>query len=580
MYLVWPFPPASHALASPATIAPRSIDGTQCGFQGNNDIYGVGIRVGLYAQILAVWFANYFLFSKAQVLRDSVSIFSVALLIIALISAANPQDVYAIEGFILLQMLAWSCLMGVRANSSHAKGILSNGSLFRKGVCEIVNLVNIILHVWFWWVGIDHMKTMPCGTHVLLYVLKTDMFGWARKAMMTMSLLFLLCTVYWTSVGLPRSWAMWRISTARQEFAEAVRIWETLDSKTLDHVITLEPKAEDTGCGCGCDNMDDACSRRSCVLCSPIESHFGFDRGTEPTSHFNAPLPISTDEIDSAKSIKLSFEQEADGSTAEPTILLEVYESEVYIQHCISASPYQVNADGRPTGFAVIIKSILFPARYRIGACTNGLPSWFQCYFKICMLLLTCRFPPQALAVYSHLRQSRLLDPLNGPFQLYAAVTYKPAGGRDLPNWSSVSLASSLLLAEANVPKRVGSRWYYMSLDLVIHIIVILQVELTLDWNNVRGSSGSFMSVGQLIPFIVGVGGLLFVGSGWSMRAWKKWKKGADASSGWERNDVLAGENNTDEKCGESFGLGEDISRYYASWRESRKGLLSSRAQA
>ncbi|XPS73225.1 hypothetical protein M3J09_005375 [Ascochyta lentis] len=80
MYLL---PSAPHALAHTATIFSRSTNEVQCGFEGNNDIYGIGIRIGIYAQILAVWFANYFLFSEAQVLRDFVSIFSVAPLIVA-----------------------------------------------------------------------------------------------------------------------------------------------------------------------------------------------------------------------------------------------------------------------------------------------------------------------------------------------------------------------------------------------------------------------------------------------------------------------------------------------------------------
>lgn len=226
----------SSTLSQPPGIFTRSTIGPQCGFEGNNDIYGIGIRIGIYAQILAVWFANYFLFSEAQVLRDSVSILSVALLIVALIYAANPQDVYAVEGFVLLQILAWSCIMGVRAKSSYNKGIFSRGSLLRKVVCEIVNLVNIGLHVWFWWAGVVQMKETPCGTYIMMYVLKTGMFGWARKVMMTMSLFVLCCTIYWASVELLRPWTTWRISKTREEFVEAVKSWEQATSEQVELV--------------------------------------------------------------------------------------------------------------------------------------------------------------------------------------------------------------------------------------------------------------------------------------------------------------------------------------------------------
>jgi hypothetical protein len=196
-------------VSSPSISTPNIIDhvvtttiitNSTCGFEGNNEIYGIGIRIGIYSQILAVWFANYFLFSEAHVLRDSLSIFSVALLIFTLIYSTNPSDIYAIEAFVLLQILPWSCMMGVRAKSSYSKACFSRESLIRKAVYEVVNLVNVCLHVWFWWAGVGKMKKTPCGTWVMMYVAKTSLYGWARKVMMAMSLFVLCCTVYWVAV--------------------------------------------------------------------------------------------------------------------------------------------------------------------------------------------------------------------------------------------------------------------------------------------------------------------------------------------------------------------------------------------
>lgn len=82
--------------------------------------------------------ANYFLFSEAQVLRDSVGTFSVALLIVTLIYAASLQDVYAVEGFVLLQSLTWSCIMGGKAKSSYSEEIFSRGSFLRRSVWDVV----------------------------------------------------------------------------------------------------------------------------------------------------------------------------------------------------------------------------------------------------------------------------------------------------------------------------------------------------------------------------------------------------------------------------------------------------------
>jgi hypothetical protein len=581
MYIL-PSQPLIFTRAQPSDTLPRSTIDPQCGFEGNNDIYGIGIRIGIYAQILAVWFANYFLFSEAQVLRDSVSIFSVALLIVALIYAASPQNLFAVEGFVLLQILAWSCIMGVRAKSSYSKGIFSRGSLIRKFVCEIVNMVNIGLHVWFWWVGIGRMKKTPCGTYIMMYVLKAGMFGWARKVMMSMSLFVMCCTIYWASVEFLRPWTMWRISKTRKEFVEAVKRWEETSSERAEpvadmHILNKDNEGSESVCACG--DADDGCSKSSCTHCPPTKSQFV----SGCPAIFNIQLKRksaddqTTDQIESLRnSIDAPTVQSRCSSTRHQTprvhfesvILQEVYESELYIQHCISATPYQMSAGSKPLAFPIIIKSILFPSKYRRTDIDSKSPSWFRCHLYTWKLFLTCRFPPQAFIIYSHLRQTRLLDPLNGPFQLYAAVTYKYAGGGESLKWPSVSLASSLMETTPETPKKVWLGWYYTVLDLAIHIIVILQLELTLRWNHVSGLSSLWTSVGQLIPFVIGVGGLTLVGFRWGVRVWVKWKKNAGMSSGWEASCLLDDARVTARQYNETFGLEESVRERYARWKE------------
>ncbi len=53
------------------------------------------------------------------------------------------------------------------------------------------------------------------------------------------------------------------------------------------------------------------------------------------------------------------------------------------------------------------------------------------------------------------------------------------------------------------------------SYQFLFIVILVLQVELTIFWNNVSGLQ-SLSSLGQLIPFILGVGGLIKV-------LWGKW---------------------------------------------------------
>ncbi|KAI8931776.1 hypothetical protein NX059_011414 [Plenodomus lindquistii] len=247
-----------------------------CGFSGNNDIYGPGIRIGIYSQILAVWFANYFLLSEALILRDAVTIFSVAILIVACIYSAHPSDVYAVEAFVLLMILAWACMMGVRAKSSYSSGVFSKGSLARRVVCEALGLANLGLQVWFWWVGVGRMKRTPCGTWLMMYVVKTDLLGWARKVMMALSLFVLVVTVYWVVVEGLRVWGAWEARVARREFGRAVGMWVDLEKERLEVGENQDSEQlEDDASVVSEERIShDGCSKFSCVHCSPTRSEF------------------------------------------------------------------------------------------------------------------------------------------------------------------------------------------------------------------------------------------------------------------------------------------------------------------
>jgi len=547
--------------SSPSNILAHATADPTCGFEGNNDIYGIGIRIGIYAQILAVWFANYFLLSEAQVLRDSVSIFSVAILIVTLIYASNPGDVYAVEAFVLLQILAWSCITGVRAKSSYSRATFSRGSFLRRVVCEIVNLVNICLHVWFWWAGLDDTKETPCGTWLMMYVVKTDLFGWARKVMMAMSLFVLLCTIYWMVLGFLRPWTTWKVSEKRREFVEAVRVWEESRGQNFDEEAVEEKDAEDSSKH---GTSHEACSQALIPRFIPTRADFGPARPfnlvrtrSDPLAqrtaewsyfsriihqgHPNRSSRITVQEVPSSTTPTSLSSSRTNASIAQPLpdlpIIQEVYESELYIKHCVAASPYQMNAADKPLTFPVIARSILFPKKYRNATAEKPVPpSWFHCQLYSYIAFLRCHFPPQAFVIYSHLRQAHLLDPLNGPFQTYAAIMYPSATSTPdvIPPWTSVSLASSLLLTNPATPKKIWLGWYYTILDLLIHVVVILQLELTLHWNHVSGLSGLWRSVGQLIPFIIGVGGLGLVITRWVVRMWVKRVIARGEKSGWE----------------------------------------------
>jgi hypothetical protein len=150
--------------------------------------------------------------------------------------------------------------------------------------------------------------------------------------MMAMSLFVLCCTIYWVSVEFLRPWTVWKIREAREEFIKAVKSWEqSASEKTIG--ASILGKDEDADHFCACADVEDACSRSSCPHCSPVKSHFGFDREAalvvrskhNPTkdstnSHLSSPY-ISNNEVSSSKSTHSSLEHQANPTPVESSIL-------------------------------------------------------------------------------------------------------------------------------------------------------------------------------------------------------------------------------------------------------------------
>jgi len=569
-----------HTFISHLSLFSRSNE-TKCGFEGNNDIYGIGIRIGIYSQILAVWFANYFLSSEVQVLRDTVSIFGLAVLVVSILFTIHPENVYAVEVFIMLQILAWSCLMAVHAKSSYAAVNLRKRTVVRRVANDCVNLCMVALHIWFWWKGLDELKITPCGTW-MMYIIKTDMYGWARSVMKAFSVFVGVTTVYWVGIEYAKLVFSVRMARVREEFAEALKVWDEAEEKRIAEVLSREAsRAEDA-------SVHDACSQLSSGRRSPVEMELQLDQeatsvrssrtadGSSTPSIHRTPsrasvgcpelIPGSLD----ASTITSSLNHY---TLPEYAILRSVYESELYITNCINATPFKVIKNGKSLPPLTMIRSILSPAKYQTSVSKQSAtapPTWLQCQYRLFKAVLTFHFPARSFSIYTHLQQTHLLDPLNGPFQVLASFTYIPSSPATTPTWQTTTLASSLLLTSPSTPKKVWLAWYYMLIDLVVHILVMLQLELTLKWNHVDGLSDLWTSVGQLIPFIIGVSGLTLVLGRWVGRRWDKKNRG----KGLGRKEAIL---EVEAEEGNLFGLSEEVRESYEKWKvgfEGSTGML------
>lgn len=83
-------------------VAPRQLPESQCTLDGNSDLYGLGIRVGVYLQWVSGFLANCFHAGSVQDILSTNTIFLMALFIALAIITTN-HTIKAPEVVILLQ---------------------------------------------------------------------------------------------------------------------------------------------------------------------------------------------------------------------------------------------------------------------------------------------------------------------------------------------------------------------------------------------------------------------------------------------------------------------------------------------
>jgi hypothetical protein len=92
-------------------------DDNVCSLEGNDYLYGLDIRLGIYCSLLATLYAKYFLPAalKGTMATNAVFIFAIT---IAVIKNAASGELATIEGFVMLQILFGYILCGIDAGST------------------------------------------------------------------------------------------------------------------------------------------------------------------------------------------------------------------------------------------------------------------------------------------------------------------------------------------------------------------------------------------------------------------------------------------------------------------------------
>ncbi|KAF3938591.1 hypothetical protein ABW19_dt0210459 [Dactylella cylindrospora] len=162
---------------------------TTCGFVGNQDVYGLGIRVGIYLQAMAVTIAS---FSGQTLLQRKLSLgtamFQLALLIGLSLLTATLKDLQAVEAAITCLLALISCLGSpVDLREVIQRPLADPAELRRWMIKSAFWLVNHLMKaalfcysLWFWYVGLDKLPhSVSCTTYAFFFA-RVDMYSWFR----------------------------------------------------------------------------------------------------------------------------------------------------------------------------------------------------------------------------------------------------------------------------------------------------------------------------------------------------------------------------------------------------------------
>ncbi|KAJ5986319.1 hypothetical protein N7451_010684 [Penicillium sp. IBT 35674x] len=175
-----------------------------CGFVGNSDTYGLGVRLGAYLQWITSLFASQLSASEADSMRGVNTCFNIAMLV-ALIWQTFSRDphLYPSEAYILLLF----CICGICSTFLFSRNLeLSTGktlahdlsvmsSFFSKFLAtDAGGLVTVAFTfatftymAWFSFKGLDDMDNPPCASRVFFFAI-VDLHGWLRKFLQVLSI--------------------------------------------------------------------------------------------------------------------------------------------------------------------------------------------------------------------------------------------------------------------------------------------------------------------------------------------------------------------------------------------------------
>jgi hypothetical protein len=147
-----------------------------CGFVGNPDLYGIGIRVGVYTQWLSALLSNHLLSKSREDVHSAYLLFSFALAIATVVITARSRTycVFFAEVFVLVSLFFggyFSVHLSPLRQPTCGQNTYPNP--WRRGrliTLAFIYGAMISYNCWFWFKGrVADFYPTPCGSAIFLF---------------------------------------------------------------------------------------------------------------------------------------------------------------------------------------------------------------------------------------------------------------------------------------------------------------------------------------------------------------------------------------------------------------------------
>ncbi len=466
-----------------------------CGFEGSSDLYGIGIRIGYYAQAISIWVANFFVLSEAKFLRAINTLFMFAMFIGLIFMSATPSHTYSVEAYITIQIIFVIWFVGALDVSKYSRKHWKFD--FGRTVIKDGCIVGMMLYnAWYWWAGLDAMQKTPCGTFGFFFS-EVALDGWYRKANMILSILaisghmLLECGYLFRTA---RHVCCRKVNSAEYQGELQRRLESAMDTMGSSGDYRADPDA--------CSRVQQpstSASPRSVLSINPVPpTSFGQELDTLPKSLPTKPPVVTISET----------KNESDANWPD---FRELHAADTYISAVLSTYPETILTSTRfqITFFHGAMKLYIPYVRPSHGNDAVPLRTCFNTTFRA---IRRRQFNSPAVAIlFSHIYALQSQPFYRYPWLLHRALA-EPSH-RD-QKWRALATMANIRITR--IPDTT-MKWYWIPSAVqggIVTIGLVLSIELTIWWNSISGVD-QIGTVGQLVPFVLGVGGLVKVLWSW-----------------------------------------------------------------